>query len=611
MKKKIIIISALISFSFACAQVGVNTSSPKATFDITAKNPTGILSTAEGLLIPRVDRQKAQSMAGVVTSTLIYVNNAGSGTQTGTAINIDAVGYYYFDGTVWTKINQGSSGMNTNIYTVNGNLTSNRTVSQTGRTLAFTGTAANAFSVDGATLSINTTTHAIGIGTTTPTNKMVVKGVNAQPSSTSATLRIDGSANHALDMGTFNDSPYGSYITSLDKSGTGLPLILNPFGSSVGIGIINPSPSAVLDLFATDKGFLPPRLSIAQRDALNPKTAGLMVYNTTTHCMEHWDTSQWVSKCSTSSLVLDCAGVTHNGTLTSGVSASGVSTTIPYTGGNGSAYAAQAVASTGITGLTATLDAGNFANGNGTLTYTITGTPSDTGTATFNINIGGQTCTFTRNVAQGIPAIDNTPTCTGTTLNPQFSGSQNFVINGKNVTATYSNASNAHVASYSYKECNNANNIVNRSFLFLMSNKTIVGGTDPYGLPIVSYPTSCKLTIKFSSAITNLKVFHPAIHNDEKYKYTFKRNGVTVNPKMQLICNEGNDYSITSNTVTSSRYAISNTNGTYIIGGDWFDEVEINGTQTGGLSYPRPGGVWNTHDYPSGSPILFCVGAAL
>lgn len=418
MKKRIIIISALISFSFACAQVGVNTTSPKATFDITAKNPIGILSTAEGLLIPRVDRQKAQSMTGVVTSTLIYVNNVVSGTQTGTAVNIDAVGYYYFDSTVWTKISSGSSGKSTNIYTVNGNLTSNRTVSQTGRTLAFTGTAANAFSVDGSTLSINTATHAIGIGTTTPSNKMVVKGVNSQPSSTSATLRIDGSSNHALDIGTFADSPYGSYIYSHDKgTGSGLPLVLNPFGSSVGIGIINPSSSAVLDLFATNKGFLPPRLSTAQRDALNPKTAGLMVYNTTTHCMEHWDDSQWVSKCAIpTTIVLNCAGATNTGTLTSKTDVSGVSVSIPYTGGDGSAYTAQSVSSTGVTGLTATLAAGNFATGNGSLTYTITGTPSSDGIASFAINIGGQMCTITRNVASGAGTII-TLDCAGATQN--------------------------------------------------------------------------------------------------------------------------------------------------------------------------------------------------
>jgi uncharacterized protein (TIGR02145 family) len=57
------------------------------------------------------------------------------------------------------------------------------------------------------------------------------------------------------------------------------------------------------------------------------------------------------------------------------------------------------VTSTGVTGLTATLQAGTFANGNGNLTYTITGTPSTSGTAIFALNIVGKTCTVTRTVA--------------------------------------------------------------------------------------------------------------------------------------------------------------------------------------------------------------------
>lgn len=93
---------------------------------------------------------------------------------------------------------------------------------------------------------------------------------------------------------------------------------------------------------------------------------------------------------------LNCGGATNNGALISGAAASNVNSVVPYTAGNGSAYLGQIVTSTGVTGLTATLAPGNFANGNGTLTYTITGTPSATGNATFALNIGGQTCSLTR-----------------------------------------------------------------------------------------------------------------------------------------------------------------------------------------------------------------------
>jgi hypothetical protein len=71
-----------------------------------------------------------------------------------------------------------------------------------------------------------------------------------------------------------------------------------------------------------------------------------------------------------------------------------VSSAVPYTGGNGGTHNGQAVSSTGVTGLTATLAAGTFASGSGSLLYTISGTPSGSGTANFALNIGGQSCTL-------------------------------------------------------------------------------------------------------------------------------------------------------------------------------------------------------------------------
>ncbi|MFN5213176.1 MAG: FISUMP domain-containing protein, partial [Bacteroidota bacterium] len=93
---------------------------------------------------------------------------------------------------------------------------------------------------------------------------------------------------------------------------------------------------------------------------------------------------------------LDCGTAINNGTLNQGVFASGVSSVISYTGGNGGSYNTTITASTGVTGLTATVVGGNFALGNGTLTYTITGSPSSGGNAVFELNIGGKTCTLTR-----------------------------------------------------------------------------------------------------------------------------------------------------------------------------------------------------------------------
>ena len=96
---------------------------------------------------------------------------------------------------------------------------------------------------------------------------------------------------------------------------------------------------------------------------------------------------------------LGCGTATNNGILTAYSAASSVSSSIPYTGGNGGPYNGQTVNSTGVTGLTATLNPGTFTVGSGNLTYTITGSPSAAGTANFALIIGGQTCNFSRTVA--------------------------------------------------------------------------------------------------------------------------------------------------------------------------------------------------------------------
>lgn len=95
---------------------------------------------------------------------------------------------------------------------------------------------------------------------------------------------------------------------------------------------------------------------------------------------------------------LDCSSATHSGTLIQGATTDGVSSIVSYSGGNGGVHSGQSVNSTGVTGLTATLEEGSFSNSDGTLTYVISGTPSGSGTASFELNIGGQNCTLTRTV---------------------------------------------------------------------------------------------------------------------------------------------------------------------------------------------------------------------
>ena len=62
---------------------------------------------------------------------------------------------------------------------------------------------------------------------------------------------------------------------------------------SLGIGTATPSTKAVLDLTSTTKGFLPPRMTTVQRDAISTPVAGLQIYNTTTNAVNVYNGSAW------------------------------------------------------------------------------------------------------------------------------------------------------------------------------------------------------------------------------------------------------------------------------------------------------------------------------
>ncbi|MDI5899630.1 ice-binding family protein [Flavobacterium yafengii] len=53
-------------------------------------------------------------------------------------------------------------------------------------------------------------------------------------------------------------------------------------GAQVGIGTVNPDPSALLELYSNNKGLLVPRMTTAERDLIVAPADGLLIYNTST-----------------------------------------------------------------------------------------------------------------------------------------------------------------------------------------------------------------------------------------------------------------------------------------------------------------------------------------
>jgi len=101
--------------------------------------------------------------------------------------------------------------------------------------------------------------------------------------------------------------------------------------SQIGMGTPNPDPSAVLELASTQKGFLPPRLTTLQRNAIVQPAEGLTIYNTDKDCLEWYIASQWYNSCG-DNLPAVVANYTcstlETGTMTAGDPVYGVSQTI-------------------------------------------------------------------------------------------------------------------------------------------------------------------------------------------------------------------------------------------------------------------------------------------
>jgi uncharacterized protein (TIGR02145 family) len=58
-----------------------------------------------------------------------------------------------------------------------------------------------------------------------------------------------------------------------------------------------PHASAVMELESNNRGFLPPRMTTTQRNAIINPSAGLFIFNTTTNCTEYFNGSGWLNTC--------------------------------------------------------------------------------------------------------------------------------------------------------------------------------------------------------------------------------------------------------------------------------------------------------------------------
>ncbi|WNI38173.1 hypothetical protein [Chryseobacterium sp. SG20098] len=117
MKTKFTHLTAILISGISFAQVGINTASPKTTLDVSATRDTsGVITNNTqtfGLQAPRLTRAELTANTATYgtnqTGALIYITDVTGGDATGQRINVTAMGYYYFDGTVWQRLTQATN----------------------------------------------------------------------------------------------------------------------------------------------------------------------------------------------------------------------------------------------------------------------------------------------------------------------------------------------------------------------------------------------------------------------------------------------------------------------------------------------------------------------
>jgi len=167
MKNFIIIAFSLFSLT-VYAQVGINTNSPKASLDISAKTTDG--SRPEGLIAPRLTGNQIQAgdaqYGTAQKGAILYATSAATSPSIKTA-NITAEGYYYFDGSAWQKITGGASA---------GDTTNDAWINDTANSMVKLGTNADGTArAAGTDVTVNDNGN-FGIGVSIPGSKLQVNG---------------------------------------------------------------------------------------------------------------------------------------------------------------------------------------------------------------------------------------------------------------------------------------------------------------------------------------------------------------------------------------------------------------------------------------------------
>ena len=154
-------------------------------------------------------------------------------------------------------------------------------------------------------LDVNGTARVTGTGTGTTNSFVVQNNASVQTFSVNDLGQVQigrtTAINWTFSSNTLTSSQYAYILSSngsvLSTSAVG-GVLGNDNGAKIcdqGVGGSNQLPSAVLECNSTTRGFLPPRMTTTQRNAIASPAAGLIVYDTTLNLPHFFNGTIWVS----------------------------------------------------------------------------------------------------------------------------------------------------------------------------------------------------------------------------------------------------------------------------------------------------------------------------
>ncbi|MDP2175818.1 MAG: hypothetical protein Q8K70_07915 [Bacteroidota bacterium] len=272
---------------------------------INANSVLELESTNKGLLLPRV------ALTGTSSASPLSAHVAGMTVyNTATAGNVTP-GYYFNDGNAWIRIGNAADA-------------SKWTNDPSNTRVALTNLSDGTTARTAGTEFVVTDAGRVGIGTTTPTDKLEVNGSikltdlpfnlyfgSSERSigglNTSAMLHYRSGGRHRFygDVNSNDGATSNTYEFYMDgEPGTSTAKVVFNKQGIVGIGTTTPNANALLDVSSTNKGLLLPRVELTSTTAFAPLSAhvaGMTVFNIATAGDvtpgEYYnDGTQWIRK---------------------------------------------------------------------------------------------------------------------------------------------------------------------------------------------------------------------------------------------------------------------------------------------------------------------------